>query len=101
MLPKVENLTKQVVPIKRWKLLPDGRVISPTGELLPSLPGEIIYSPQATRLQKNGVIKIVAQQPKKEAAPAPAPKAEKPKEVMTSASEEKPKTTSGGKKKPK
>jgi hypothetical protein len=98
MLPKVENLTKQVVPIKRWKILPDGRVISPKGELLPELPGEIIYSPQATRLASNGVIKITMPQPKK-AEPAPAPKVEeKPKEepvVVTSASTEKPK---GGKK---
>lgn len=108
MLPKVENLTKQVVPIKRWKLLPDNRVVSPTGELQPHLPGEIIYSPQATRLANSGVIKITAQSaPAKEAAaPAPAPKveekAEEKPEVVTSASEEKPKPTSGGgKKKPK
>jgi len=95
MLPKVENLTNQIVPIKRWKLLPDNKAVSPTGEVKDSLPGDVIYSPHAARLAKSGVIKITASGAP---APAPVPKVEeKPKtpEVMTSAEEEKPK---GGKK---
>jgi hypothetical protein len=93
MLPKVENLTNQVVPIKRWKLLPDNKAVSPTGELKASLPGDVIYSPHATRLARAGVIKITAPEGVKATPPPPKPKVEeKTGEVMTSAVEEKPKS---------
>lgn len=91
-MPKVRNDSGRVIPLLRWKILPDSRVISPLGEIKTEFPADMAYSPQAKRLADQKLITIegymvagssaapakkpVAEPVKPAPAPKPAPQAE-------------------------
>lgn len=57
-MPKVRNISGRTVTILRWKVLPDGRVVSPVGEVAADLPDDIVYSSQSRHLADQGLISI-------------------------------------------
>jgi hypothetical protein len=57
-MPKVWNLTKKGVPLLRWRVLPDNRVLDPQGRIHDQLPDDVGYSAQAKRLCELGVLNI-------------------------------------------
>jgi hypothetical protein len=88
-MPKVRNDTSRAVPLCRWRILPDNRVINPLGEIKDELPADIAYGPQAKRLADQKIIAIegyvvegqemlYADKPKAKEEPKPAEKAKAP-----------------------
>lgn len=57
-MAKVTNVSSKTVSVLRWKLLPDGRVISPMGELTSDVPDKVAYSQQAKHLADQGILSI-------------------------------------------
>jgi hypothetical protein len=77
-MPKISNIAGRTVELLRWKLLPDGRVISPRGVVADALPDDVVYSPTARHLADQGIItiegyKLIVQDGKKVADLAPEP----------------------------
>ena len=77
-MAKVINVAGRTVELLRWKLLPDGRVISPRGVVADALPDAVVYSPTARHLADQGIItiegyKLIVQDGKKVADLAPEP----------------------------
>lgn len=77
---KVINKAGRTVSILRWKVLPDGRVINPLGEVKDDLPTEVAYSPQAKHLADQGLVSIRGYM----SAKAPAEKEPVSREVLPS-----------------
>ena len=57
-MSKVRNESGRTVTILRWKILPDGRVISPMGALVSELPDDVAYSSQAKHLADQNLLMI-------------------------------------------
>jgi hypothetical protein len=77
-MSKVRNESGRTVTILRWKVLPDGRVISPMGVVASDLPDDVVYSSQARHLADQNLItiegyKLIVDEGKKVADLAPEP----------------------------
>lgn len=57
-MPRVQNLSKKGIPLLRWRVLPDGRVLDPTGKVHDELPADVGYSDQAKRLCRRNLLRV-------------------------------------------
>lgn len=57
-MPKVKNLTKTVLSIGHWKLLPDGRFLDPRGKAQDKLPDAVAYSSATRRFADLGLLEL-------------------------------------------
>lgn len=82
-MPQVENTTNRTISVLRWKILPDGRIISPMGAIVAEMPNEVAYSPQVKHLADQGHLVVQGYHKPKE---VPAP--DVPEEVVEEPEEE-------------
>jgi hypothetical protein len=85
-MPKVENTTDKTISVLRWKVLPDGRIISPMGAIVSEMPNEVAYSPQVKHLADQGYL-VVPGYSRPKQVPVPDIPEEEPEELMDSESD--------------
>jgi hypothetical protein len=62
------------VSVMRWRVLPNGKILDPRGNVRAQLPDDVAYSRAAKRLADRGALSIEGYTPAKKTSPVPAPK---------------------------